>query len=196
MKVIRVGLGLDPLGPLLRPGAMIVGDVGGDPTQIGTGILDGGIAGIVQYAQVGSCTIPRFVSADTLARERLQLPGMGFIREMKFADRAIRYREIWDMPSAAPMARRSAKGPEVDRPEFNQAVSGSRAAYCRSWRKLGAGGTAQYDCRTVSHARPVDAMAALAWTREHLVFAAAPPADVVTALNRYRRTPIELADSS
>lgn len=39
-------------------------------------------------------------------------------------------------------------------------------------------------------------MAALAWTREQLVFDAAPLADVVTALNRYRRTPIELADSS
>ncbi len=79
--------------------------------------------------------IPRFVSANTLARERLQLPGMRFIKETKFVGRAIRHWYRWAMPSAAPMARRSAKGLEVDRPEFSQAVSGFYAAYRRSWRK-------------------------------------------------------------
>lgn len=63
-------------------------------------------------------------------------------------------------------------------------------------RKVGAGETAEYDGRTVSHARPADATAALAWTKGQLVFDAAPLADVVTALNRHRRMPIELADPS
>lgn len=63
-------------------------------------------------------------------------------------------------------------------------------------RKVGAGETAEYDGRIVSHARPADATAALAWTKGQLVFDAAPLAVVVTVLNRYRRTPIDLADPS
>jgi transmembrane sensor len=63
-------------------------------------------------------------------------------------------------------------------------------------RKVGAGETADFGGRDVSAARPVDAMAALAWTKGQLVFDAAPLADVVAALNRHRKTPIELADPS
>lgn len=63
-------------------------------------------------------------------------------------------------------------------------------------RTVGAGETAEFDGREVSPARPVDAMAALAWTKGRLAFDAAPLADVVAALNRHRRTPIELADPS
>lgn len=63
-------------------------------------------------------------------------------------------------------------------------------------RKVGAGETADFGGRDVSAARPVDAMAALAWTRGQLVFDAASLADVVAALNRYRKTPVELADPS
>jgi transmembrane sensor len=37
---------------------------------------------------------------------------------------------------------------------------------------------------------------ALAWTKGQLVFDAAPLAEVVSMLNRYRKTPIELADPS
>lgn len=63
-------------------------------------------------------------------------------------------------------------------------------------RKVGAGETAAFDGRAVSPARPVDAATALAWTKGQLAFDAASLADVVAALNRYRRTPIELADPS
>ncbi|MBV2206703.1 MAG: FecR domain-containing protein [Pseudomonas sp.] len=63
-------------------------------------------------------------------------------------------------------------------------------------RKVGAGETAAFDGRVVSPARPVDASTALAWTKGQLAFDATPLADVVAALNRYRRTSIELADPS
>lgn len=63
-------------------------------------------------------------------------------------------------------------------------------------RKVGAGETAEYDGQTVHYARPTDATAALAWTKGELVFDAAPLASVVAALNRHRRTPIEVADPS
>lgn len=61
-------------------------------------------------------------------------------------------------------------------------------------RIVGAGETAEYDGRIASHARPVDAAAALAWTKGQFVFDAAPLADVIAALNRHRKTPIVLAD--
>lgn len=60
-------------------------------------------------------------------------------------------------------------------------------------RKVGAGETADFSGQDVSAARPADAMAALAWTKGQLVFDAASLADVVAALNRHRKTPIELA---
>lgn len=63
-------------------------------------------------------------------------------------------------------------------------------------RKVGAGEAAEFGGRFVSPARPVDAAAALAWTKGQLAFDAAPLAEVVAALNRYRKTPIELADPS
>lgn len=63
-------------------------------------------------------------------------------------------------------------------------------------RKVGVGETAAFDGRQVSAVRPVDAASALAWTKGQLAFDAAPLADVVAALNRYRKTPIELADPS
>lgn len=63
-------------------------------------------------------------------------------------------------------------------------------------RKVGAGEAAEFDGRIVSPARPADAVAALAWTRGQLAFDTAPLAEVVAALNRYRKTPIELADPS
>jgi transmembrane sensor len=74
---------------------------------------------------------------------------------------------------------------EIDLPAANSAP-----------RKVGAGEAAEFGGRAVSPARPVDAAAALAWTKGQLAFDAAPLAEVVTALNRYRRTPIELADPS
>lgn len=61
-------------------------------------------------------------------------------------------------------------------------------------RKVGAGETAEFDGLEVSLTRPVDAAAALDWTKGRLVFDAAPLAEVAAALNRYRRMPIELGD--
>jgi transmembrane sensor len=61
-------------------------------------------------------------------------------------------------------------------------------------RRVGAGERAEFDDQGVSPARPVDAGASLAWTRGQIVFDAAPLAEVAATLNRYRRTPIELAD--
>lgn len=63
-------------------------------------------------------------------------------------------------------------------------------------RKVGAGETTEYDGRTVSPARSVDAVATLAWTKGQLEFDAASLADVVTTLNLYRKIPIDLADPS
>ncbi|MBS4017951.1 MAG: FecR domain-containing protein [Dechloromonas sp.] len=63
-------------------------------------------------------------------------------------------------------------------------------------RKVGAGEVAEFDDRFVSPAQLVDAAATLAWSKGQLVFDAAPLAEVVRALNNYRRTPIELADPS
>ncbi len=62
-------------------------------------------------------------------------------------------------------------------------------------QKVGAGETVDFASQEVSPVRPADA-AALAWTKGRLVFDAAPLTEVVAALNRYRRTPIELADPS
>lgn len=62
--------------------------------------------------------------------------------------------------------------------------------------KVGAGEAAEFGGRFVSPARPADAAAALAWTKGQLAFDAAPLTEVVAVLNRYRRTPIELADPS
>lgn len=61
-------------------------------------------------------------------------------------------------------------------------------------RRVNGGESAQFDRSGVSPARPADAAASLAWTRGQLVFDAASLAEVATALNRYRETPIELAD--
>lgn len=63
-------------------------------------------------------------------------------------------------------------------------------------RKVGAGEAAEFDDREVATAHPVDTAAALAWTKGQLAFDAATLAEVVAALNRYRKTPIELADPS
>lgn len=63
-------------------------------------------------------------------------------------------------------------------------------------RQVGAGETVEFDARSVSLPRAVDAAALLAWTRGQLTFDAVPLADVVAALNRYRKTPIVLADPS
>lgn len=63
-------------------------------------------------------------------------------------------------------------------------------------RKVGAGESAEYDDTNVSSAQPVDAVAAMAWTKGQLMFDATRLPDVVTALNRYRKTPIILADAS
>lgn len=62
-------------------------------------------------------------------------------------------------------------------------------------QKVGAGETVDFASQDVSPVRPADA-AALAWTKGRLAFDAAPLTEVVAALNRYRRTPIELADPS
>lgn len=62
-------------------------------------------------------------------------------------------------------------------------------------RKVGAGETAEFAGQGISSVRPAD-VAALAWTKGQLVFDAAPLTEVVAALNRFRRTPIELADPS
>lgn len=61
-------------------------------------------------------------------------------------------------------------------------------------RRVNAGESAEFDSSGVSLARPADATASLAWTRGQLVFDAASLAEVATALNRYRETPIELTD--
>lgn len=60
-------------------------------------------------------------------------------------------------------------------------------------RKVGAGETAEYDRDRIVSTGTADA-AALTWTKGQLLFDAAPLAEVVAALNRHRRTPIELAD--
>lgn len=61
-------------------------------------------------------------------------------------------------------------------------------------RKVGAGEAAEFDGLEVLPAHPVDAAAMLGWTMGKLVFDAAPLGEVVAALNRYRRMPIELGD--
>lgn len=55
---------------------------------------------------------------------------------------------------------------------------------------IGAGQQLEFDARGLSPAHPVDATAALAWSRGQLLFDAAPLAQVVQELNRYRRQPI------
>lgn len=59
-------------------------------------------------------------------------------------------------------------------------------------RRLGAGEAVELDGSAVAPAYPVDARNALAWTDGRLVFDAVPLAEVIAALNRQRRTPIEL----
>ena len=61
-------------------------------------------------------------------------------------------------------------------------------------RKVGAGETAEYDRSRIAATGTADAAAALAWTQGQLVFDAAPLADVIAALNRHRKTPVEIAD--
>lgn len=61
--------------------------------------------------------------------------------------------------------------------------------------RVGAGESAEFDGQRVHRLRQVDAAAELGWTRGQLSFDTAPLADVVEALNRYRKTPIELSDS-
>lgn len=61
-------------------------------------------------------------------------------------------------------------------------------------RRLKAGEAAELDGTAVSPARPVDAAASLAWTKGQLGFDAVPLAEVISALNRYRKTPIDLDD--
>ena len=61
--------------------------------------------------------------------------------------------------------------------------------------RVGADESAEFDGQRVYRLRQVDAVAELGWTRGQLSFDAAPLAEVVEALNRYRKTPIELSDS-
>ncbi|TCJ15179.1 DUF4880 domain-containing protein [Parasulfuritortus cantonensis] len=63
-----------------------------------------------------------------------------------------------------------------------------------SRRRLHAGQAADFGADVISPVQPVAAAAALAWTQGRLVVNAEPLADVVAALNRYRRTPIGLDD--
>lgn len=60
--------------------------------------------------------------------------------------------------------------------------------------RVKAGQAAAFGPGGVSPARPVNAEAALGWTRGRLEFDAVPLAQVVRALNRYRRVPVELSD--
>ncbi len=62
--------------------------------------------------------------------------------------------------------------------------------------RVGAGGVAEYDRSRIIAVGTVDAASELAWTQGQLDFDAASLVDVVRALNRYRKTPIELADPS
>lgn len=61
-------------------------------------------------------------------------------------------------------------------------------------RRLTRGEAADLDRTGVSQPRPVDAVASLAWTKGQLAFDAVPLAEVISALNRHRKTPIELDD--
>lgn len=61
-------------------------------------------------------------------------------------------------------------------------------------RRLGAGESVAFDEHGIAAPAAVDAAASLAWTQGQLVFDAARLDEVVAVLNRYRRTPIELAD--
>lgn len=61
-------------------------------------------------------------------------------------------------------------------------------------RSVKAGEAADFDATNISLPQSVDTITALAWTKGQLGFDAAPLADVVSALNRYRKTPIALDD--
>jgi len=61
-------------------------------------------------------------------------------------------------------------------------------------RRLKVGEAVDIENAAISPARPVDASASLAWTKGQLSFDAAPLADVVATLNRYRKTPIDIDD--
>lgn len=61
-----------------------------------------------------------------------------------------------------------------------------------AFRRLQAGEAADLDGKAISPTQPVDTDAALAWTKGQLVFDAAPLAEVISTLNRYRKTPIDL----
>lgn len=61
-------------------------------------------------------------------------------------------------------------------------------------RRLRAGEAADFDSTGVSQVRPADPIASLAWTKGQLAFDAVPLAEAVSALNRHRKTPIELDD--
>ncbi|MBA3998265.1 MAG: hypothetical protein C0489_05925 [Candidatus Accumulibacter sp.] len=61
-----------------------------------------------------------------------------------------------------------------------------------AFRRLKAGETADLDGKAVSPTQAVDTAASLAWTKGQLVFDSAPLADVISALNRYRKTPVDL----
>lgn len=62
------------------------------------------------------------------------------------------------------------------------------------FRRLKAGEAAELDGAGVSRTRPADPAASLAWTKGQLVFDAAPLAEVISALNRHRKIPIEIGD--
>jgi transmembrane sensor len=62
-------------------------------------------------------------------------------------------------------------------------------------QRVGAGEMTEFNARNISNARPVDTTA-LAWATGQLLFDAAPLAEVVEELNRYRKTPIRLSDPS
>lgn len=63
-------------------------------------------------------------------------------------------------------------------------------------RRLRAGQAADFNELGIATPQAVEAATALAWTQGQLAFDAVPLAQVIQALNRYRKTPIDLADPS
>jgi transmembrane sensor len=61
-------------------------------------------------------------------------------------------------------------------------------------RRVSSGQRAEYDQGNVTPPQPVDVNEALAWTRGQLMFDAVPLGEVITVLNRFRSTPIEIDD--
>ncbi len=61
-------------------------------------------------------------------------------------------------------------------------------------RRVGAGEMLEFDAHDFLHGGSLDTANALAWTRGILRFDAVPLAEVVAALNRFRKVPIEVQD--